>query len=154
MNQLCSDFRCQFVRIVFKLNTRRDEIETIGRPGRLDSKQARLPWGLLSKHGRLELGYFLLPGIEKLASRRLKQLASTAATVQDLAFNVSIERGPATLLPEIRRMNYSPQGKLAVWGVGSEFSEQIFRIFKNNCFAEMSSGSEELRLIDVFIAQR
>ena len=26
MNQLCSNFRCQFVRIVFKLNTRRNEI--------------------------------------------------------------------------------------------------------------------------------
>ena len=26
MNHLCSNFRCQIVRIVFKLNTRRDEL--------------------------------------------------------------------------------------------------------------------------------
>ena len=30
MNQLCCNFRCQFVRIVFNLNTHRDEIVRYG----------------------------------------------------------------------------------------------------------------------------
>ena len=31
MNQLCSNFRCQIVQIVLKLNTRRDEIGRVER---------------------------------------------------------------------------------------------------------------------------